>query len=66
MFSRDPKCAKDPVISDHIPVSKDETLKKYLKYQNDLLGYTEVTANIYCKLRNLPNKDTQNCSTDLR
>ena len=64
MFSRDPKCAKDPVISDHIPVSKDETLN--LKDQNDLLGDPEVTANIYCKSRNLPNTDTQNYSTDLR
>ena len=26
----------------------------------------EVTANIYCKSRNLPNTDTQNYSTDLR
>ena len=25
-----------------------------------------VTANIYCKSRNLPNTDTQNYSTDLR
>ena len=31
-----------------------------------LLGDPEVTANIYCKLRNLPNTDTQNHSTDLR
>ena len=33
---------------------------------NDILGDLEVTANIYCKLRNLPNTDTQNYSTDLR
>ena len=31
-----------------------------------LLGDPEVTANIHCKSRNLPNTDTQNCSTDLR
>ena len=31
-----------------------------------LLGDPEVTANIYCKSRNLPKKDTQNYSTDLR
>ena len=30
-----------------------------------LLGDPEVTANIYCKLRKLPNTDTQNYSTDL-
>ena len=30
------------------------------------LGDPEVTANIYCKSRNLPNTDTQNYSTDLR
>ena len=31
-----------------------------------LLGELEVTANIYCKSRNLPITDTQNYSTDLR
>ena len=31
-----------------------------------LLGEPEVTANIYCKSRNLPITDTQNYSTDLR
>ena len=31
-----------------------------------LLGDPEVTANIYCKSRNLPITDTQNYSTDLR
>ena len=31
-----------------------------------LLGDPEVTANIYCKSRNLTNTDTQNYSTDLR
>mgnify|MGYP006864283399 CR=1 FL=1 len=31
-----------------------------------LLGDPEVTANIYCKSRNLPNTDTQNYSTNLR
>ena len=30
------------------------------------LGDPEVTANMYCKSRNLPNTDTQNYSTDLR
>ena len=30
------------------------------------LGDPEVTANIYSKLRNLPNTDTQKYSTDLR
>ena len=31
-----------------------------------ILDDPEVSANIYCKSRNLPNTDTQNCSTDLR
>ena len=31
-----------------------------------VLGDPEVTANIFCKSRNLSNKDTQNYSTDLR
>ena len=31
----------------------------------DVLGDPEVTANIYCKSRDLP-KDTQNYSIDLR
>ena len=31
-----------------------------------LLGDPEVTANVFCKSRNLPNTDTQNYSTDLR
>ena len=31
-----------------------------------ILGDPEVTANIYCKSRNLPNTDTQICSTDMR
>ena len=31
-----------------------------------ILGDPEVTANVYCKSRNLPNTDTQNYSTDLR
>ena len=30
-----------------------------------LLGDLEVTANMYCKSRNLPNTDTKNYSTDL-
>ena len=35
-------------------------------YIYTLLGDPEVTANIYCKSRNLPDTDTQNYSTDLR
>ena len=31
-----------------------------------VLGDPEVTTDIYCKSRNLPNTDTQNYSTDLR
>ena len=31
-----------------------------------VLGDPKVTANIYCKSRNLPNTGTQNYSTDLR
>ena len=31
-----------------------------------VLGDPEVTENIYCKSRNLPNTDTQNYGTDLR
>ena len=31
-----------------------------------LLGDPEVTANMYCKSRNLPNTETENYSTDLR
>ena len=34
--------------------------------QRYLLGDPKVTANIYCKSRNLPNTDTQNYSADLR
>ena len=33
---------------------------------SEILGDPEVTVNIYCKSRNLPNTDTQNYSTDLR
>ena len=36
------------------------------KERTMLLGDPEITENIYCKSRNLPNKDTQYCSTDLR
>ena len=32
----------------------------------DILGDPEVTGNIYCKSRNLPNTDMQKYSTDLR
>ena len=35
-------------------------------WRQPLLGDPEVTPNIYCKSRNLPNTDTQNYSTDLR
>ena len=38
-------------------------IRKFLPF---ILGDPEVTANIYCKSRNLPNTDTQNYSTDLR
>ena len=39
---------------------------KWRRYEMEkILGDPEVTANIYCKSRNLPNKDTQNYSTDL-
>ena len=31
-----------------------------------ILGDPEITANIYCKSRNLPNTDTRSYSTDLR
>ena len=34
--------------------------------QKYVLGEPEVTANIYCKSRKLPNKATQNYSIDLR
>ena len=33
---------------------------------NNILGDPEVTANIYCKSRNLPDTDTQNDRTDMR
>jgi len=33
---------------------------------DEVLGDPEVTASIYCKLSNLPNKDMQYYSTDLR
>ena len=37
-----------------------------LEGNSEILGNSEVTANIYYKSRNLPNTDTQNYSTDLR
>ena len=37
-----------------------------ITYRRFVLGDPEVTANIYCKSRNLPNTDTQNYSTELR
>ena len=39
---------------------------EFFKYTIHILGDPEVTANIYCKSRNLPNTDTQNYTTDLR
>ena len=41
-------------------------LARYLRSKEVLLGDPEVTANIYCKSRNLPNTDRQKYSTDLR
>ena len=44
-------------------------ISKALMVQIDfhiVLGDPEVTANTYCKSRNLPHTDTQNYSTDLR
>ena len=40
--------------------------KESPSFNSKVLGDPEVTANIYCKSRNLPNTDTQNYSTDLR
>ena len=44
------------------------TKNKLQLYANDVnvLGDPEVTVNIYCKSRNLPNTKTPNFSTDLR
>ena len=36
------------------------------RYTVTLLGDPEVTANIYCKSRNLPETDKQSYSADLR
>ena len=36
------------------------------KFWTEILGDPEVTANIYCKKRNLPNTDSQNDCVDLR
>ena len=36
---------------------------EYIKY---ILGDPEVTANIYCKSRHLPNRETRNYRTDFR
>ena len=41
-------------------------LARYLRSKEVLLGDPEVTANIYCKSRNLPNTVTKKYSTDLR
>ena len=40
-------------------------VRKALREIEILLGYPEVTANIYGKSRNHPKTDTQNDSTDL-
>ena len=47
-------------------VSRKDTLLREIIKTTVLLGDPEVTANICCKLRNLPNTDTQNYSTALR
>ena len=39
---------------------------EYFVKRISILGDPEVTANMYCKLRNLPNTDTENDSTDMR
>ena len=52
------------VVIDVIECLKQITLSRNLL--NTVLGDPEVTANIYCKSRNLPNTDMQNYSTDLR
>ena len=45
--------------------TKARKMHQYQKY-SFILGDPEVTANICCKSRNLPNTDMQNYSTDLR
>ena len=47
-------------------VGKNKIMGEKLVWKLLVLGDPEVTANIYCKSRNLPNTDTQNYSTDLR
>ena len=47
-------------------IDMDLTGSGPLLCSSNILGDPEVAANIYCKLRNLPNTDTQNYSTDLR
>ena len=44
----------------------DSQLLQRSEPSNYILGDPEITANTYCKSRNLPNTDTQNYSTDLR
>ena len=60
-------CGYDP--TQHRKACKlimDISVQCTLERTNELLGDPEVTANIYCKSRNLPNTDTQIYSTDLR
>ena len=40
-------------------------LLKFISHA-EILRVSLVTANIYCKLRNLPNTDVRNYSIDLR
>ena len=40
--------------------------KQLLLLFNYITGVPYISANIYCKSRNLPNTDTQNYSTDFR
>ena len=49
-----------------VTILKGNKTNCYKGFLYQLLGDPEVTANIYCKSRNLPNTDTQNYSTDLR
>ena len=49
-----------------ITTPPSQVKKGHLHAPKKLLGDLEVTTNIYCESRNLPNTDTQNYSTDLR
>ena len=46
--------------------NSDEWHKLHSMSKKLILDDPEVTPNIYCKSRSLPNRDTQNYSTDLR